>query len=646
MMKKSLGVILIWGLVGVPGVAWTQVDVKTMQEVVVTATRTPSTLDKVGGNSVTVISAEDIQAKGPLTVEEVLQGIPGIDVSTTGGLGSSTSVFMRGADSKNTLVLVDGVMFNDPSSANRSANLGNLTVDNIERIEIVRGAMSVLYGSNATAGVINIITKKGTGKPSLYGRIEAGSYSTWKLSGGSSGTANIFNYSLSVSRTETDGFSHADADNSQIPHNGNTSEDDGWENTTLSAKVGVDITPNFDINGTIRYLDSKTDIDDFYYEGGFAVDQLDANFLPDPNGSKQQRVENENLGYKVDAHGRFLNGLIESTLYYQGSTNYRDGFDGNGNTSYDFDGMTNEIGIQGTLNVKDMNLVHMGAGFWQEEMQSTSSNIDRDADITSFWIQDQLLLWDGLDLIAGVRFDDHDRFGNATTFRIAPAYSIERTQTTLKASYGTGFRAPSLFELYSAFGNPNLKEEKSRGWDTGFEQYILNRKIKFGLTYFSMVYTDRIDYDFATSSYAQLPGDTKTNGVEGFIRFSPIADLDLLLNYTYTDTEDPNGNSLVRRPENKIYFNARYRFLEKGIANLDIYWVDERRAVSSAKTASGATIQTLATYWLVNVSAQYDVCKWLQIFARADNVFNEFYEEAWSYATPGLSTYGGIKITY
>jgi len=646
MMKRLVSVLTIWVLVGFPSMAWTQADVKTMQEVVVTATRTPSTLDKVGGNSVTVITAEDIQAKGLLTVEEALKGIPGIDISATGGLGSNTSVILRGADSKNTLILVDGVMFNDPSSANRGADLGNLSVDNIERIEVVRGAMSVLYGSNATAGVINIITKTGTGKASVYGSAEAGSYNTWRLSGGSSGAINKFNYSVSVSRTETDGFSMADVDNSQILHNGNTSEDDGWENTTVSGKVGVDITPDFDINGTLRYLNSGTHIDDYYFTGGFVVDQLGANFLPDPNGSKQQRVENEFLGYKIDAHGHFLNRLLESTLYYQGSTHYRDGFDGNGNKSYDFDGMTNEVGIQGTLNIKDMNLVHVGASYWQEDMQSTSSNIDRDADITSFWLQDQVLILDGLDIIAGVRFDAHDRFGDVTTFRIAPAYIIDRTQTMLKASYGTGFRAPSLFELYSSYGNPNLKEEKSRGWDIGFEQSVLSRKIKFGLTYFDMVYTDRIDYDFVTSRYAQLPGDTKTNGVESFIQFSPIADLDLLLNYTYTDTEDPSGVQLVRRPENKIYFNARYRFLEKGLANLDVYWVDQRKAVSAAKTGGGTTVPALDDYWLVNLSASYKIYKWLQVYGRIDNLFDEFYEEAWSYATPGLSAYTGIKITY
>lgn len=162
-----------------------------------------------------------------------------------------------------------------------------------------------------------------------------------------------------------------------------------------------------------------------------------------------------------------------------------------------------------------------------------------------------------------MRYDDHDRFGGATTYRVAPAYTFTKTGTTLKASYGTSFRAPSLFELYSSFGNEDLKEEKSKGWDAGAEQALLDKKVKIGLTYFDTVYEDRIDYDNTTSKYNQLLGDTKTNGVEVFIKWTPISVLDLALNYTYTDTEDPDGKQLVRRPENKLYANLRYRFLTK-----------------------------------------------------------------------------------
>ncbi|MDF1589884.1 MAG: TonB-dependent receptor [Desulfobacterales bacterium] len=626
----------------------------TLPEVVVTATRSATTMDKIGGNSITVITAKDIESKKSRSVAELLKEIPGLDIESQGGPGTQTAVFIRGADSKNTLVLIDGVVFNDPSSPNRSADIGNLNIDNIERIEVVRGAMSVLYGSNATAGVVNIITKKGKSKPSVYGGIEGGSYNTWKVYAGSDGGLDVFNYSFSLSRTETDGFSIANADNDRILHNGNTSEKDGWKNTTLSGKLGYDITPDFDINASVRYMNSEVRVDDWYsgnwptYDAGYLVDQVDYDpfwtATPNPSGNKRQRWDNEQAYYRVDAHNFFFDRFLESTFYYNGSLHTRDGFDADGTLAYDYDGKTNEFGFQGTMNFQDVNLLHMGASYWKEALESKSSSIDKDADISSFWVQDQLFWGESLDLVAGLRYDIHDRFGGATTYRVAPAYTLATSNTTLKASYGTGFRAPSLFELYSVYGNENLQEEKSKGWDVGVEQPLSDNKIKVGLTYFDTVFDDRIDYDFATSTYNQLPGNTKTKGIEAFIKYAPASTLDLTIHYTYTDTEDPDGNQLVRRPYNKVYANMRYRFLNRGVFNLDYYWVDERREIDSAKDVNGTPVEKLDAYSLVNLAVTYDLYQWLQLYGRIDNLFDAFYESAWSYATPGLSVYVGVKL--
>lgn len=634
----------------------------TLPEVVVTATRSETTIDKIGGNSASVITARDIEDKKQSSIAEVLKGLPGLDISGTGGMGSTRSVMIRGADSKNTLVLVDGVMFNDPSTTNRIADLGVLTIDNIERVEVIRGPLSVLYGSNATAGVINIITKKGKGKPSVYGGVEGGSYDTWKAYGGVAGGLDKFNFSLSASRTETDGFSIANADNDRILHNGNTSEDDGWKNSTLSGKFGYDITPDFDINASVRYLNSKTNVDDFYtgnwpgYNAGYAVDQVDYDAFwtatPNPHGKKQQRWDNEQTYYRFDIHNFFFNRFLESTLNYQGSSHVRDGFNANGPLSFDYKGKTDEFGWQGALNFQEINFLHFGVNFLKEALDSNSENIDKDSDISSFWLQNQLFICDGMDIIAGLRYDDHDRFGGATTYRVAPAYTFTQIGTTLKASYGTGFRAPSLFELYSSFGNENLKEEKSKGWDAGVEQALLDKKLKIGLTYFDTVYEDRIDWDSTRvipgniwpGGYNQLPGDTKTKGVEAFIQWAPTSVLNLALNYTYTDTEDPDGKQLVRRPENKFFANLRYRFLTKGVFNIDYYWVDDRREVDSAKDVNGVKVDKLDSYSLVNLAVHYDLYEWLQLYGRIDNVFDKFYEDAWSYATPGISAYVGFKI--
>lgn len=643
-MKKILVSCIIMAVLALPALCMAETGTTEIEEVVVTATRSEAPVAKIGGSSLTVITAEDIAARQQHTVEEVLKSVPGLDIVANGGPGTLSSVFLRGADSKNTLVMIDGVMYNDPSGANRGAKLANITVDNIERIEVVRGPLSVLYGSNATAGVVNIITKKGKGKPSVYAGVEGGSYDTYKMYGGSSGAISKLNYSVAASYTDTAGFSIADDDNDQILHDGNTSEKDGWENTTFSAKLGVDITPNFDVNGTVRRQDSEVENDDYSSTLGYAGDQF-AGTTPQPDGKKLQWTDSDETLYKFDVNNRFLDGMFNTSFYYQATDADRIMYDSDGQKDSEFFGNSSEYGGQGAFNYNNLNILTVGASYFKEEME-TSTITPKEADLTSIWGQDQLYILPGLDLVAGVRHDDHEKFGGKTTYRVAPAYTIEQTQTVLKVSYGTGFRAPSLFELFSSYGNEELKPETSVGWDAGFEQILLDNNIKFGATYFNLRFDDRIAYDFATSKYQQAEGTTKTSGIEAFVQWSPIADLDLQLNYTYSHAKDPDGIRLVRRPLNKLFFNARYRLFEKARVNLDVRWVDERDANTSSKDKDGNQVKNLDAYTLVNVSASYDITKWLQVYGRIDNLFDTFYEEAWSYAAPGFSAYGGIKLSY
>jgi vitamin B12 transporter len=657
-MKQKLWVCIVGAIVlgSIPYAAAQENEPVPMKEVVVTATRTETPPEKVGGSAFTVITAADIEAKKLNTVEEVLREVPGLDVTSTGGLGAQTSVLIRGADAKNTLVLVDGVIYNDPSSPDRSADLANLTVDNIERIEVVRGPLSALYGTNATAGVVNIITKKGRAKPTAYAGGEYGSYDTWKVYAGSDGRLKRFDYSLSLSKTETDGFSAANDDNPDIPHAGNTSEEDGWENTSLSTRAGFAFTDNFDINAMMRYLNSSVKLDDFGFgTQGFAADQFDFTAFPPalvPDGAKLQEQDSKQVLGKFNIHNFFFEQFLESDLYYKFSDQKKDGFDADGNKSYEFDGNTQETGWQGGLYFGESNLLSLGYNYYEEELESRTPSPDKKAFIRSYWISDQAyLLKESLVVVGGLRLDDHSRFGSETTFNIAPAYTLQRTGTTLKASYGTGFRAPSLFELFAdpipfAFngGNPDLKPEKSKGWDAGFEQSVFKDRLKFGGGYFFNRFKDRIEFDFVGLTYSNLEGDTKTKGVEAFIDWKPLKNMDLKLDYTYTDTEDPDGESLVRRPKNKFHLNARYRFLEKAVANLDAYWVDVRKTIATATDRFGNPVTELDDYFLVNLALYYDLTRNIQLYSRIDNLFDEYYEEAWSYATPGFSVYGGLKL--
>ncbi|MDG4477081.1 TonB-dependent receptor plug domain-containing protein [Thiovibrio frasassiensis] len=611
-----------------------------LEELVITATRTPATVAQVGGSSVTVITAQEIEAKQQLTVEEVLKSAPGLNVVANGGLGTNTSVFIRGADAKNTLVLVDGIMFNDPSEANRGANLANLTTDNIERIEIVRGPMSVLFGSNATAGVINIITKKGKGRPGYYLGGEAGSHGTWKSYAGSSGAVERFNYALSLSRTEAQGFSTADDKNDRIPHaHGTTSEKDGWRNTTFSGKAGYLLTPDCDISALARSMNSRVDLDSTV-----------SGYLQDNKiGSPQEKyIDSKELLSKFNVHNRFMDGELDANLYYQHTGKERIIINDSGRSLYNGD--SSEVGWQGTVTPVTANTVTLGLSYFAEEMDSSGGFIVIDkqtATVTSSWLQDQISLGERANVVVGARIDDHDRFGSAETYRVAPSYLFAATGTTLKGAYGTGFRAPSLFELYApGYGDSTLEAEKSTGWDAGVEQELPGERLTVGITYFQARFDNLIQFDTTTWKYSQATGESTTRGVESFARFSPSTALEVTLAYTYTDTEDAGGVRLTRRPLSKGSLSTSYRFSEKLRTNAELLWVGERDENGTAKDKDGNRVSTLAPYTVVNLAGSYALTASLDVYGRIDNLFNEQYEEAWSYATPGLSCYGGLKYHF
>lgn len=633
----------------IAGIAQAQDNIKnipTMRETVVTATRTETTSGHVGGSSVSVLTAEQIENRHQSTAQELLKTLPGVDVVANGGSGTLSTVFIRGADNKNTLVLVDGIMINDPSSANRNANLADITTDNIERIEVVRGPMSVLYGSNATAGVINIITKTGKGPAAVGVTMEGGSYNTWKMAADVSGASDTVDYSLVASSTRTDGFSIANDENDRIPHNGNTSEEDGWENRTFSGKIGMELAPGFDVNGVVRLVDASVDIDDSGM--GYAGDRFGGGWpaAPEPSLNKKAHGDSDQLIYRLNVHNEFMRQRLLSDISFKSSSVERQYYDNDGMETWDYEGGSTELGWQGQYGIGDHDFL-FGASFYREEMESISGGItDREADVRSFFAQDQMMLVDSLDIIAGVRVDDHDRFGNELTWRLAPAYYIDRTGTEFKASYGTGFRAPSLYELYSSYGNPDLEAEKSKGYDVGFTQALESGNITFGATYFNMTFENRIDYDFATWAYNQLPGDTRVSGLESFVTWQPRADLDVRVNHTYTDTRDPDEERLVRRPLNKVNVNCVYRYQDKAVFNVDYFWVDERDPSPYAADINGNPVGVLEAYSLINLSARYMLNKTLTLYARVDNLLGEEYEEAWSYATPGRSGYVGIKAQF
>jgi len=597
---------------------------EVMEEVVVTATRI-STPEEEVGSSINVITAKEIEAKGYFTVHEALKGIPGLDVSTEGGQGQGGSVFMRGANSYHTLVLIDGVEMNDPTGINRGFKFANLTVDNIERIEVLRGPQSVLYGADAMGGVINIITRKGKGKPAFYLGGEGGSYNTWREFGGGSMGNERFDLSLGVSHISSDGFSATDED-----LEGN-SEDDRWENTSASARMGLVLSENTDLDFVFRFHDGRTHLDN---GGGANQDQED--YL----------VDERKIFLKGQARVFVLDGLWEQTFSYGFGDHDRDYRNDPWVGEYSYDGEKQEISWQHNLYLHETNTLTMGLEYEQEGMDDHTS-IDRSVHTYSVFVQDQIKLMDRSFTTLGLRYDDHEEFGKEVTYRITQAFLIRDRGTKFKGSYGTGFRAPSLNELYyvnpwgGPGGNPDLNPEKSKGWDIGIEQSFSD-DVTVGITYFQNDFDDLIEWD---NGYDNV-NKAQTRGVESFVEASPLKDLSLRLNYTYTDTEDDTGKRLLRRPLHKVGFNTFYRFLNRGTVNLDILYVGERDDSYWDTMAFTARDVAIDDYVVVNLAGSFDISERFHVFARIENLFDEDYYEAYGYGTAGFSAYGGVKIEF
>jgi len=591
-------------------------------EVVVTATRLETPAKEIA-SSVTVISKEDLERMKKTTVLEALQGVLGVTITQNGPPGGVASVLLRGANSEHTLVMMDGVELNDPITPSRAYDLAHLLVENIERIEILRGPQSTLYGSDAIGGVINIITKKGEGKPQFHLSTYGGSYGTFAGTAGIRGSADKIHYSLGASRFQTDGFSAA-----STSYEGNE-EKDGYRNFTLSGRLVYNPLDNLGFDFTVRTIDTETDID---YSGGKDGDDpnniqnYDALFLKGQVRTlllKNRWEQKLNLSF-VDYDRKYINSPDDVHPYSEDS---------------EYKSKLWKLDWQHNLFLHKTNTLTMGVEYQQEEGKSES--VWEKAHTTGFYLQDQIRVASQFFATVGVRIDKHSQFGIATTFRIAQAYFIEHTGTKFKATYGTGFKAPSLFQLYdSLYGYEDLEPEKSTGWDLGIEQQIIKGRILIGATYFSNQYENLINW--SDQGYTNI-GNAESKGTELLIR-AQIKD-DLLFQATYTRTEAKDKDTdtyLLRRPKHKLTANLNYNFFKKGNLNLSFIFIGERDDMDFSTWRS----ITLSSYSLLNAAVSFNFTSNFQIFYRLDNIFNKEYEMVKGYGTPGFSAYGGVNFIF
>ena len=613
-------------------------------EVIVTATRLETPAKEIA-SSVTVITREKLEQSKKATVIEALQEVLGVSIIQNGPPGAAASVFLRGANSEHTLILMDGVELNDPISPSRSFDLAHLTLDNVERIEILRGPQSTLYGSDALGGVVNIITKKGQGKPKFSLSSVAGSYGTIISSAGINGSTERMQYSLGTSYFRSDGFSAASAN-----YEGNE-EKDGYRNLTIWGRLGFRLSDNLDVDLILRTLNTQIDIDN---AGGAQGD--------DPNNVQDYNA----LFIKTQIRNLMLNNrwelklglsLVDYDRQHENSTDEAHLLDSDNGF---FKSKLFKIDWQNNLFLHETNTFSLGIDYQQEQGESeyNSDGIwgpyssifpSRRAHVTGFYLQDQIRLANQFFATLGLRLDDHSQFGSAVTYRLAPAFFIEATQTKFRATYGTAFKSPSLYQLYAPgtflgpIGNAELNPEKSIGWDIGVEQQLLGGKILLAVTYFYNDYKDLINFDFL-EGYVNI-GKAESKGAEILIQARPFDDMSFNAAYTRTEAKDKDTDAdLLRRPKQKFSASLNYNFQKKANINLTFIRIGEQDDMDFS--ALPYTRLTLPSYSLLNAAVSFNFASSFQIFCRLDNIFNKEYEMIKGYGTPGFSVYGGVNFIF
>jgi vitamin B12 transporter len=642
------------------------------QAIVASPTTVPTSSEE-SASSVTVITASDIENQQLRTVPDALATVPGLNVVQTGGPGGQTSVFIRGTNSNHVKVLIDGIDVSDPSNPNGSFDFGQLLTGDIERIEILRGPQSGLYGSDALGGVISITTKSGNGPPKVTLSTEGGSFGTTNERAGLSGSQADFNYVFNVQHFQS---ASTPVTPSYDLTPGEQRNNDFYDNWTYSTKLGATVTNDLAVNVVARYTDSK-----LLYTNDDFLDYFPLSFA-EPIQSTQ--IDHQFAGRAEAVWSPFADFHNFFGVDYTNSWTWN--FDPNPDNYY-FPAVvppSTNLGTRvkedyrGELQVAPGQLLLFGAEDQNETLRTDSSSIVDPItfDETFFttnaerrndagWLELQNQITRQFYLVSNVRYDANEDFGDHTTFRVAPVYIVPETDTKLKASYGTGFKAPSLEDLYVDFlpyfvANPDLKPEESTGWDAGFEQPIANGQFRFGSTYFRNDIDNLIETVTTSTPGVESLGNidkASAYGFENFAAWQVNSSLNLRADYTYTVaiadstpgcTSSPcAGQELLRRPKNKASLTANWQATHRLSVSGTLLYVGPWYDITRQTTAPDGFNQYVKApgFTTVNLAANYALRDDVTLFARIDNLFNAQYEDPLGFMRPGFGAYAGIRLT-
>jgi len=625
-------------------------------QIVVTANRAPLPIDKVG-QSVTVLTEDDIRLDQETAVSDILARTPGVTFSRNGGPGETTSLYIRGAEAAQTVVLIDGVKVNDPTDPGAGYDFANLTSGDISRIEILRGSQSTLYGSEAIGGVVNIITADAT-KP-LQGdlQVEGGSYGTAYVKGAVGGKADNFDWRIGAYYNTTDSVSAFDK-----AFGGK--EDDGYTTAGLSGRFRYDLTPILQFDERVYYTSSRNEFDGFGNPACY-------NFLPTcAQGDDAEFGRTQSFIDYTGFNLSLLDGRLKNRLAFEYNDVDRRNEDPNQpDTKFTFlaQGRAATIEYEGTYAIAPGYQAVFGAQSERSTINAQSpfyelnfGDLPTRAHVTDTSGYGQVTgeVIPGLTLTGGVRYDSNSSFGDHVTGQASAAWKLNGGNTILRASFGQGFKAPSLYQLYSEYGNAALRPETSNGWDAGIEQHFFDGRVVVQATYFGRETKNLIDF---VSCFGVLTGGCATHqvfggfydnvaradaeGVELEGRWKATDALTFTANYTYDDVEDRSpgsptkGLQLARRPKNTANLSGAYVWPVK---------LRTEVAVRYAGTSydDDAHLNTLKAYTLVDLRASYPLRDNLEVYGRIENLTDKHYETTYQYGTLGRAAYGGVRLSF
>ncbi|MEM9877897.1 MAG: TonB-dependent receptor [Pseudomonadota bacterium] len=581
-----------------------------LEEIVIGALRLPTPISETG-TAVSIITADTIDDLGVDFVLDALTLAPGVTINQNGAFGGLASVRIRGASSEQTLVLVDGIAVNDPTSPGGGFNFARLDTENVARIEILRGPQSTLWGTDAIGGVVSITTKGPQDGLSGNAFIEGGSFGTFR--GGLSGSVanDIGDLRLAATGITSNGISKAD----EI--NGNT-EDDAFDSGTLSANGGLNLPADIRLAGSILYNRADAEFDSF--SGGAQGSVADGDELS----------ETEEIAANVSLLVPLFDGRFENLFLVGYSTidrrNLSDGVE-----SFAADGERLILRYQGSFALSDMQRLLFGY-----ERDRTEAG-DDDTAINGFFGVYELQPIDSITLSAGVRHDDHERFGGETTFRAAAAFQVT-DQINLRGSYGEGFKAPTLFQTTffccgATAPNADLLPERSKGFDVGVDYTLPDGLGGLSATYFNQNITDQIDFSFAVGGYLNVD-EVDTQGLELAGELKPSERLQFNFNYTLIDAKEGDGSERLRVPRRSGTISATVRPIEKLSTTIIARY-------NGDELDRGGIVEE---WFRVDLSGQYQINDKVEAFARVENLFDEQYQQILGYGTPGLSGYIGVRL--